>query len=177
MADSHDLPRPDFASNMKLIGHSDIGGRGDGLQLMVHRGHAYVAHPWSQGFSIVDVRDPKRPGAVTYVPAPANTWNIHLQTHDDLLLVINALDLFADVETFSDEKTYYTKSVGETVAGRKKSRSWTAGMSVFDISTPDKPRKIGQLDVEASASIASGMSAAVMPMPLRCWTGSRTISS
>jgi hypothetical protein len=147
MADSHDLPRPDFARNMKLIGHSDIGGRGDGLQLMVHRGHAYVAHPWSQGFSIVDVRDPKRPGAVTYVPAPANTWNIHLQTHDDLLLVINALDLFADVETFSDEKAYYTKSVGETVAGRKTTRSWTAGMSVFDISTPDKPRKIGQLDV------------------------------
>jgi hypothetical protein len=30
---------------MKLVGHSDIGGRGDGLQLMVHRGHAYVAHP------------------------------------------------------------------------------------------------------------------------------------
>jgi hypothetical protein len=148
MADSHDLPRPDFARNMKLIGHSDIGGRGDGLQLMVHRGHAYVAHPWSQGFSIVDVSNPKRPNAVTYVPAPANTWNIHLQTHDDLLLVINALDLFADVETFSDERSYYTKSVGETVASRKKARSWTAGMSVFDISIPDKPRKIGQLDIE-----------------------------
>lgn len=148
MADGLDLPRPDFARNMKLIGHSDIGGRGDGLQLMVHRGHAYVAHPWSRGFSIVDVRDPKRPGAVTYVPAPTNTWNIHLQTHGDLLLVINALDLFADVETFSSEKDYYTKSIGETVAGRKKGRSWTAGMTVYDISTPDKPRGIGQLDVE-----------------------------
>jgi hypothetical protein len=45
-----DLPTPDFARNMKLIGHSDIGGRGDGLQLMVHRGYAYVAHPWSRGF-------------------------------------------------------------------------------------------------------------------------------
>ncbi len=67
---------------MKLIGHSDIGGRGDGLQLMVHRGHAYVAHPWSQGFSIVDVRDPKHPKTVNYVQAPPNTWNIHLQTHE-----------------------------------------------------------------------------------------------
>lgn len=145
-----DLPTPDLASNMKLIGHSPIGGRGDGLQLMVHRGFAYVAHPWSQGFSIVDARDPKRPGAVTYVPAPANTWNIHLQTHDDLLLVINALDLFADVETFADEKTYYTKSVGDTVAGsgRKRKRAWSAGMSVFDISVPDRPRKIGELNIE-----------------------------
>ncbi|MFJ6321725.1 MULTISPECIES: LVIVD repeat-containing protein [unclassified Rhizobium] len=145
---SIDLPKPDFARNMTLIGHSDIGGRGDGLQLMVHRGHAYVAHPWSQGFSIVDVRDPKNPKTVNYVPAPANTWNIHLQTHDDLLLVINALDLFADVETFTDEKVYYTQSVGETVASKKRARAWTAGMSVFDISVPDRPRKIGQLDVE-----------------------------
>jgi hypothetical protein len=70
MADSHDLSRPDFACNMRLIGHSDIGGRGDGLQIMVHRRHAYVGHPWSKGFSLVDVRDPKRPGAATYVPAP-----------------------------------------------------------------------------------------------------------
>ncbi|MBB6484557.1 LVIVD repeat-containing protein [Rhizobium lusitanum] len=145
---STELPKPDFARNMKLIGHSDIGGRGDGLQLMVHRGYAYVAHPWSQGFSIVDVRDPKNPQTVNYVAAPANTWNIHLQTHDDLLLVINALDLFADVETFTDEKIYYTQSVGETVASRKRERAWTAGMSVFDISIPDRPRKIGQLDVE-----------------------------
>lgn len=145
---STDLPKPDFAHNMTLIGHSDIGGRSDGLQLMVHQGYAYVAHPWSQGFSIVDVRDPKNPKTVNYMPAPANTWNIHLQTHEDLLLVINALDLFADVETFTDEKGYYTQSVGETVAFRKRERTWTAGMSVFDISVPDRPRKIGQLDVE-----------------------------
>lgn len=39
------LPKPDFARNMQLIGHSDIGGRGDGLQLMFHNGQAYVAHP------------------------------------------------------------------------------------------------------------------------------------
>ncbi len=145
------LPEPDFQKNMKLIGHSAIGGRGDGLQLMIHRGFAYVAHPWSQGFSIVDVRDPKKPGNVTYVPAPANTWNIHLQTHDDLLLVIEALDLFADVDSFTDEKAYYTKSVGETVAGSKgrlAERPWTAGMSVYDISAPDRPRKIGALHID-----------------------------
>ncbi|NML77062.1 hypothetical protein HHL25_23255 [Rhizobium sp. S-51] len=145
---SSDLPAPDHARNMKLIGHSDIGGRGDGLQLMVHRGYAYIGHPWSRGFSIVDVRDPRHPRTVTYVEAPANSWNIHLQTHDDLLLVVNALDLFADVETFAGEKAYYTQQVGDTVAARKRERAWTAGMTVFDISTPDRPRKIGQLDVE-----------------------------
>jgi hypothetical protein len=143
-----ELRTPDYSQNMKLIGHSDIDGRGDGLQLMVHRGHAYIGHPWSRGISIVDVSDPKRPGAVTYVPAPPNTWNIHLQTHDDLLLVINALDLFADVDTFRGEKAYYTTSAGETVASRKTKRSWTAGMTVYDISQPHNPRRIGQLDVD-----------------------------
>jgi hypothetical protein len=33
------LPAPDFASNMRLIGHADQGGRPDGVQIMVHRGH------------------------------------------------------------------------------------------------------------------------------------------
>jgi hypothetical protein len=53
------LPPPEYSRNMRLIGHSDQGGRPDGVQLMVHRGFAYVGHMVSQGFSIVDVRDPK----------------------------------------------------------------------------------------------------------------------
>ncbi|WP_181703129.1 LVIVD repeat-containing protein [Chthonobacter albigriseus] len=145
-----ELPRPDFARNMRLIGHSDIGGRGDGLQLMVHRGHAYVAHPWSCGFSIVDVRDPRNPGAAVFVPAPANTWTIHLQTHDDLLLVIHARDLFADA-AFADERVYYTRSVGETVGTSRSQgaqRPWSAGVAIYDISRPTEPRPIGFFPVD-----------------------------
>ena len=33
-----DLPKPDFARNMRVIGHTDLGGRTDGMKLMVHRG-------------------------------------------------------------------------------------------------------------------------------------------
>ena len=61
-----ELPKPDHARNMRLIGHSDQGGRSDGVQIMVHRGHAYVGHMFSKGFSIVDVRDPKHPRPVNY---------------------------------------------------------------------------------------------------------------
>ena len=89
---SQDLPKPDFAMNMKLIGHSDQGGREDGVQVMVNKGHAFVGHMFSKGFSIIDVRDPRDPKPVKYVPAPHNTWTIHLQTFEDLLLVINARD-------------------------------------------------------------------------------------
>jgi hypothetical protein len=141
----NDLPTPDYARNMRLIGHSDQGGRGDGLQVMVHRGRAYVAHPWSSGFSILDVRDPSRPQATGFVPAPPNTWTIHLQTHDDLLLVVHARDLFADA-SFADEKVYYSRSVGETIGSARTGggeRPWSAGMAIYDISAPDAPRPIG----------------------------------
>ena len=77
---SQDLPKPDYARNMKLIGHSDQGGRPDGVQMMVNKGHAFVGHMFSKGFSVIDVRDPRNPKPVHYIavaaqhlePAPAD---------------------------------------------------------------------------------------------------------
>ena len=68
-----------------------------------------------------------------------------MQAHDDLLLVINARDLFADAR-FADEKVYYTRQVGETVSD-VQDKGWSAGLRVFDISTPDRPREIGFLSL------------------------------
>jgi hypothetical protein len=144
------LPVPDFARNMRLIGHSDQGGRADGVQLMVHRGYAYIGHMFSKGFSVVDVRDPRRPATIAYVPAPPNTWNIHLQTHDNLLLVINAKDMFAATE-FQDEHAYYQGALGKKVGTAQRSvgeRNWRAGLAVYDISQGDAPREIGFMPVE-----------------------------
>ncbi|WP_213738689.1 hypothetical protein [Bradyrhizobium sp. dw_411] len=142
--------KPDYARNMKLVGYSDQGGRSDGVQLMVHRGFAYIGHMFSNGFSVIDVRDPAKPVPVNYVKAPANTWNIHLQTSDDLLLVINAKNMFAS-ELFKDETAYYTGALGEkvgTATQTSESRDWTAGMTVYDISHPANPRQIGFMPVE-----------------------------
>ncbi|HVY98708.1 MAG TPA: hypothetical protein VHA35_04360 [Dongiaceae bacterium] len=142
------LPKPDYAKGMKLIGHSDQGGRPDGVQLMINKGYAYVGHMFSKGFSVVDVRDPRNPKPAAYVAAPPNTWNIHLQTHGDLLLVINAKDMFAAAE-FQDEKQYYTGKIGQKVgtsSGPTK-RDWTAGMAVYDISKAGQPRQIGFMPV------------------------------
>jgi len=147
---SADLPRPDHARNMRLIGYCDQGGRPDGVQVMVHRGYAYVGHMFSKGFSVIDVRDPQSPRAAAYVAAPPGTWNIHLQTHDDLLLVINAKDMFAAAE-FADERAYYRGQLG-TVVGTAQAttsaRNWTAGLAVYDISQPASPRRIGFMGVE-----------------------------
>lgn len=144
-----ELPAPDHAHNMRLIGHSDQGGRPDGVQIMVQHGHAYIGHMFSKGFSVLDVRDPRAPKPVQYFPAPPMTWNIHLQAHDDLLLVINAKDMFAD-PAFADEHNYYKGAIGKTVGtAEKKSddRTWTAGLSIYDISKPAAPRQIGFLSI------------------------------
>jgi hypothetical protein len=143
------LPKSDYARNMRLIGHSDQGGRPDGVQLMVHRGFAYVGHMFSKGFSVLDVRDPSNPHAINYIAAPPNTWNIHLQTHDDLLLVIHAKDMFASAE-FADERAYYTGALGQKVgtADAKRVRDWSAGLAIYDIAVPVQPRQIGFLEVQ-----------------------------
>ena len=44
--------KPDYARNMTLIGHTDQGGRPDGVQVMVNKGHAFVGHMFSKGFSV-----------------------------------------------------------------------------------------------------------------------------
>lgn len=148
---SQDLPKPDYARNLKIIGHSDQGGRPDGVQLMINKGYAFIGHMFSKGFSIVDVRDPRNPKPVTYVAAPKNTWNIHLQTFGDLLLVINAKDMFAAAE-FQDEHAYYKGALGEKVGTAEKRtapvRDWTAGMAVYDIAEPAAPRQIGFMPIE-----------------------------
>ncbi len=144
-----DLPKPDYARKMRIVGHSDQGGRPDGVQVMVYRGFAYVGHMFSKGFSVIDVSDAKNPRAVNYIAAPANTWNIHLQVHDDLLLVIHAKDMFAAAE-FADERAYYKGALGKTVgtAEAKRARDWSAGLAVYDISKPEVPRRIGFMGVE-----------------------------
>jgi len=144
-----DLPKPDYARNIRVIGHTDQGGRPDGVQLMVHRGFAYIGHMFSKGFSIIDLRDISKPRPVNYIPAPPNTWNIHLPTHDDLLLVIHAKDMFAAAE-FADERTYYKGAIGQKVgtANAMRMRDWSAGLAVYDITKPAAPRRIGFMEVQ-----------------------------
>jgi hypothetical protein len=145
---SSDILKPSYAKNMKILGHSDQGGgRADGVQIMVHKGHAYIGHIFSKGFSIVDVRDPKKPKPVNFIPAPHNTWSLHLQVHDNLLLVVNAKDMFAQPE-LADEKNYYKGKADFHAHAKPETRNWTAGMVVYDVSKPAAPKRIGFMGVE-----------------------------
>ena len=142
-----EIPRPAYANNMRAIGHSDQGGRPDAVQVMVNKGHAFVGHLFSNGFSVIDVRDPRNPKAVGYHPCPPNTWNLHLQTYEDLLLVVHAKNMWAQPE-LADERNYYKgKSDMSSHAVAAGERNWSAGLAVYDIANPAAPRQIGFMPV------------------------------
>lgn len=143
---ARDVLTPDFARNMKIVGHSDQGGRADGIQVMVSGGYAYVGHVFSGGFSVIDVRDPGNPEFVKHIEQPARTWSQHLQTHGDLLLVVNMKDMLQDEKV--DAAEYYSGSIGDKVDISGDDRSYSAGMRVFDIKDRANPVEIGFMPLE-----------------------------
>jgi branched-chain amino acid transport system ATP-binding protein len=135
---------PVASRNIGFVSHSDLGGRGDGVQIMVHRGYAYVGHGFSNGITIVDVRDAKNPKVVDFIACPPGTRAFHLQTHEDLLLAVNAPSVWT-MQEFQNEKAYF----GGSPADKLKDQSrFTSGIRVYDISKPEKPDEIGFMPVD-----------------------------
>ena len=137
---------PDSCRGFEFIGHSSLDGRGHSDQVMVTRGYAYVGHSKTRGVSVVDVRDPRRPALAGLLPHHANSWALHLQTHDQLLLVAEAFD-FRSAMTDAE---YYLRSVGGMDSQRfgQRGRDYSAGIRVYDTTDPAHPRAIGFMETE-----------------------------
>ena len=133
---------PVASRGIRFVSHSDMNGRADGVQIMVHRGFAYVGHGYSNGITTLDVRDAKHPKVVDFIACAQGTRALHLQTHEDLLLAVNAPSVWT-MQVLS-EKDYF----GGSPAERLKGAGFTAGIRVYDISRPDKPREIGFMPVD-----------------------------
>ena len=113
--------------NIKFISHSDQGGRGDGVQVMVNRGFAYIGHGFSNGITVIDVRDVKHPKPVDFLPCPPNTRAHHLQTatHErfgDLLLAVNGPSVWTMQVS---QEAYFTGTSGDTLKGQQ----FTSGLA------------------------------------------------
>ena len=119
------LPRAIEARGLKLIGHSDLDGHGDGMQIARSGEIAYVGHMGDSGVgtSVVDVSDPRRPRVLRQLPAPAPARSHKVQCADGLLLVNHELFPPRDVPA-------------ET------------GLAVYDLSRPAEPKRLGSLSLE-----------------------------
>lgn len=130
------------AKNIRLLARDDQGGRLDGVQVIVHKSYAFVGHMFADGFSVIDVRDPKKPKTVKYVAAPKNTRSHHLQISGDILLAVNGPNIWA-MQQYASQIDYYAKSLADSV---QTDQPYTAGVRAFDISDPTNPREIGFLN-------------------------------
>ena len=133
------------SKNVRLLSRCDQGGRYDGVQVIVHKGHAFIGHMFSDGMTVVDVRDSLNPKTVAFVAAPANTRSHHLQVHDDLLFVVNGANVWA-MQQHTQQQDYFSKPLADSL--QKRTQSFEAGLRIFDISQPAAPRQIAFLAVE-----------------------------
>jgi hypothetical protein len=120
------------AVNMRLVGHTDLGRRGNGGEgISLHaaggRRTLYIAHESAPvNFSIVDVSDPSRPVLIGQPELP------HSEVRS------NSLAAVGDVLAVA----YQVKRPGLK----------PAGVELFDISRPGEPRSIGFFDTSGPHS-------------------------
>lgn len=115
-----------YSDKVDLVAYHDLNGR-SGFKLAMHESEGrfflYVAALWEPGFTILDVTDPSRPEFVRWVPGPRNTWTIQVQIADQTM--ITSLEHIPAGWTNGDRE------------------DMSEGFLIWDISTPDDPRKIG----------------------------------
>jgi hypothetical protein len=114
--------QPGTAAGLRLLARHDLGGYGDGMQVLRDGDTLYVGHAGSTGMgtSILDVTDPAQPVLVTQWPAPPHTHTHKVQVADGLLLV-------------NHEKFPYRGAAGG---------SFSAGLAVYRLDDPARPQQI-----------------------------------
>jgi len=119
--------------NMKLLGHHELdgfGGIGEGSNMQMTkdgRRILWLAHESApKNFTAVDVTDPLKPKMVVQTELPHNKVRS------------NSLDVVGDIMAVA----YQTTATGVT----------PAGMDLFDISTPEKPKLISHYDTSGEHS-------------------------
>lgn len=113
---------PADIQGFRQVGHSDLGGFGDGMQVMRSGDTLYVGHfgPSKMGTSILDVSDVANPRLVHQMRAPEGGHTHKVQVADGLLLTNH-----------------------EAFRGGMPER---VGLAVYDLSDPHLPREVGFWD-------------------------------
>src|SRR5205823_4659823 len=121
------LPRPLEQRGLELVGHSDLDGRGDGMQIMRKGDVLYVGHmgDFAVGTSVVDIADLSHPRVARQIGEPKGTHSHKVQLANGLLLA-------------NHEQYPYRVGVPEST-----------GLLVYDVShDPRDPRRIGFLSID-----------------------------
>ena len=139
-----DIPPEGIARGIRHVSYSDQGGRPDGVQVMLHRGHLYVGHMFSDGVTVLDARDPRALKPLNFFTTAPNTRTHHLQVAEGLMLLANGANIVR-MQSYDSTRGYFENALADSLTNRQPFR---AGLSVFDIDTnPAKPREIAFLEM------------------------------
>jgi hypothetical protein len=119
------LAAPRSAYGLRSVGHHDLAGYGDAMQLLRHENALYVGHfgMSTMGTSILDVSDLSRPRLVSQWRAPAGMHNHKVQVADGLLLVNYELFPKGPTKPAADSPPF--------------------GMAVYRVDDPFGPEQVG----------------------------------
>ena len=137
------VPAAGIGHRIRHLAYSDMGGRPDSVQVMLNRRHLYVGHMFSNGVTIVDVANPRRPRPAGFFTAGGQTRTHHLQVADDLLLLANGANIVA-MQSYDNLRSYFENALADSITNRKAFRS---GLSIHDISRPGEMREIAFLEM------------------------------
>ncbi len=115
-----------IAKNMNMVGWTDMNGRPDGEQITGQvidgRDYIFYGHYWSQGVSIVDVTDPRKPETVAFIPVQDATGKFSKVQVSGTVLMLPIRSL-------------YEIDGERPVLGRH-------GVLFFDVSDPRHPKQL-----------------------------------
>ena len=126
LPDVRSLQAESYAADTRLIGHHDLNGHGDGMQLLKVGRYAYVAHLGTSpmALTILDCEDPANPKLIRQIPHPPNTHRHKVQTAGNVLIQNSEVPYFQRGKYETDDKPI-------------------TGLCVFDLTDPTDPQQIG----------------------------------
>ena len=137
-----DIPPEGIGRGIRHLSYSDQGGRPDGVQVMLHRGHLYVGHMFNDGVTVLDARDPRALKPLHFFTTAPNTRTHHLQVAEGLMLLANGANIVR-MQAYDSTRDYFENTLADSLTNRQPFR---AGLSIFDIDTnPAEPREIAFL--------------------------------
>ena len=122
------IPAEGIGNRIKHLSYSDVGGRPDGVQVMVNRGHVYYGHMFSDGVTILDTSDPRSLKPVGFFTAGQFTRTHHLQVADDMMLLANGANIVA-MQSYDNQRGTRSSTASPTARNSAQASPSTTSRS------------------------------------------------
>ena len=138
---------PDSARNIDFVGAHDLDGRGDSVQIMVHKGHAFIGHMFADGFTVVDVARPAEPADTGQFRRRAAQYP-RLSSADPWRPAADGqfAEHLGDAGLLRPQRLF--QSLDHRDLHQARQDISPPGLRVFDISKPAEPREIAFMPVD-----------------------------